>query len=66
MCVYLYHDAWDNAWREVEEKHKLLAESLEIYDRVLVRDHDRVSALAGQGEALRLQDRLDYVRFLPE
>ena len=28
LAFHLYHSAWDNSWREIEEKHQLLAQNL--------------------------------------
>lgn len=40
--VKLYHMAWNDAWREVDEKHRLLAESLAFPIRIYVENHRAV------------------------
>lgn len=42
LGVKLHRAAWDDAWREINEKHKLLAESLAFPIRMYV-DHHRAS-----------------------
>lgn len=49
LSVNLYHAAWKNAWREISEKHRLLALSLALPIQVYVEDHRRMLAvLAGE------------------
>ena len=37
----LYHAAWDEAWREIREKHQLLAQNLASPIAIYVQDHRR-------------------------
>jgi signal transduction histidine kinase len=39
LAVVLYQAAWDNAWREIDEKHRLLAQNLVNPVSIYVRDH---------------------------
>ncbi len=45
LAVHMYREAWNDAWRGVEEKHRLLAENLAVpvanyvHDHVAVLDH---------------------------
>lgn len=39
LSVKLYQNAWDNAWREISEKHRLLAENLASPIQIYINDH---------------------------
>lgn len=39
LAVKLYDTAWDNAWREIREKHQLLAQNLAAPLSIYVNDH---------------------------
>jgi diguanylate cyclase (GGDEF)-like protein len=39
LSVKLYQNAWDNAWREINEKHRLLAENLASPIHIYINDH---------------------------
>lgn len=39
LSVKLYQNAWDNAWREINEKHRLLAENLASPIKIYIDDH---------------------------
>lgn len=43
----LYRAAWDEAWREIREKHQLLAQNLASPIRIYVRDHQRALHMIG-------------------
>jgi len=45
LAVKLYHTAWDNAWREIQEKHQLLAQNLAAPLSIYVTDHRNALAL---------------------
>ncbi|MCI0507444.1 MAG: diguanylate cyclase [Gammaproteobacteria bacterium] len=48
MCLaafQLYQDAWDNAWRELNEKHRLLAENLASSITIYIGDRRKLLAL---------------------
>jgi len=39
LGAHLYHSAWENSWREIEEKHQLLAQNLAMPLATYVNDH---------------------------
>ena len=39
LSIHLYESAWKNSWREIEEKHKLLAQNLAAPIQIFVNDH---------------------------
>ena len=39
LAVKLYQAAWDNAWREIDEKHRLLAENMASPIQIYVDQH---------------------------
>jgi diguanylate cyclase (GGDEF)-like protein len=45
LAFKLYQEAWDNAWREINEKHRLLAENLASPITIYVDDHRNLLAL---------------------
>ncbi|WP_455220244.1 diguanylate cyclase [Kaarinaea lacus] len=45
LAVKLYQEAWDNAWREINEKHRLLAENLASPISIYIDDHSNLLAL---------------------
>ena len=48
IAVHLYYSAWENAWREIEEKHQLLAMNLASPIRIYIQDHkEMLTELAG-------------------
>jgi len=42
---WLYHAAWKNAWREINEKHRLLAQNLASPITIYVNDHRHMLGL---------------------
>ena len=44
----VYYAAWENAWREVREKHQLLAENLAAPISIYVNTHKAILALTGE------------------
>jgi diguanylate cyclase (GGDEF)-like protein len=47
LAMHLYKTAWDNAWREVQEKHQLLAQNLASPIHIYIQDHkDMLAELA--------------------
>ena len=42
LTFHVYHAAWGNAWREIYEKHRLLAMNLASPIRIYVNDHEAV------------------------
>jgi len=63
LGVKLYHAAWDNAWREITEKHRLLAINLTAPVRLYVNNHramlrllaDELAAHGGQADTHDVQ-----------
>ncbi len=55
--VRLYHAAWDDAWREVYEKHRLLAMNLASPLRLYVQDHQTMLAMLANRLAGRARSR---------
>ncbi|HEY5601645.1 MAG TPA: diguanylate cyclase [Gammaproteobacteria bacterium] len=45
MAFKLYQEAWNNAWREINEKHRLLAENLASPISIYIDDHHNLLAL---------------------
>jgi len=45
LGVKLYQEAWNNAWREINEKHRLLAENLASPISIYIDDHRNLLAL---------------------
>jgi hypothetical protein len=43
----IYDAAWDNAWREVHEKHQLLAENLAQPISIYIKGHKTTLAITG-------------------
>lgn len=39
LGYYIYHSAWENSWREIREKHQLLAQNLAVPLSTYVNDH---------------------------
>ena len=63
LGIKLYHAAWDNAWREITEKHRLLAINLTAPVRLYVKNHlsmlrlmaDELGAHKGQADTHDVQ-----------
>ena len=59
LGYHVYHSAWNNSWREIHEKHQLLAQNLAVPLGTYVDDHrvmlsmigDTISLLAPQDNA---------------
>ncbi|WP_455206476.1 sensor domain-containing diguanylate cyclase [Kaarinaea lacus] len=45
LAFKLYQEAWNNAWREINEKHRLLAENLASPINIYIDDHRNLLAL---------------------
>ena len=45
LAFSLYQEAWNNAWREINEKHRLLAENLAPPITIYINDHRNLLAL---------------------
>lgn len=45
LSVHLYNAAWDNSWREIREKHQLIAENLASPISIYINDHRNMLAL---------------------
>ncbi len=48
LSAHLYHAAWDNSWREIREKHQLIAENLALPLTVYIDDHRNMLALTAE------------------
>lgn len=47
LGYHIYHSAWDNSWREIREKHQLLAQNLAVPLRTYVEDHHVMLSMLG-------------------
>ncbi len=45
LGYYIYHSAWQNSWREIREKHQLLAQNLAVPLSTYVNDHRNMLAM---------------------
>lgn len=45
LGYYIYHSAWNNSWREIREKHQLLAQNLAVPLSTYVNDHRNMLAM---------------------
>ena len=45
LGYYIYHSAWQNSWREIREKHQLLAQNLAVPLSIYVKDHRSMLAM---------------------
>lgn len=45
LSVHLYNAAWDDSWREIREKHQLIAENLALPITTYINDHRNMLAL---------------------
>jgi diguanylate cyclase (GGDEF)-like protein len=45
LGYYIYHSAWQNSWREIREKHQLLAQNLAVPLSTYVNDHRSMLAM---------------------
>ncbi|MEJ2396834.1 MAG: methyl-accepting chemotaxis protein [Gammaproteobacteria bacterium] len=45
LGYYIYHSAWKNSWREIREKHQLLAQNLAVPLSTYVNDHRNMLAM---------------------
>ena len=45
LGYYIYHSAWQNSWREIREKHQLLAQNLAVPITTYVNDHRGMLAM---------------------
>ena len=53
LTVHLYYAAWDDSWREIREKHQLIAENMSSPISIYINDHRSLLAL--------LADSLSYI-----
>lgn len=49
LSVHLYSAAWENGWREIHEKHQLIAENLALPITTYINDHRNILALLADG-----------------
>jgi len=57
LAYYIYHSAWQNSWREIREKHQLLAQNLAVPLSTYVNDHRAMLAMTAHMIALMQEDR---------
>lgn len=48
LGYYIYHSAWQNSWREIREKHQLLAQNLAVPLSIYVNDHRGMLAMTAR------------------
>ncbi len=53
LTLHLYNSAWQDSWREIREKHQLIAENLSSPIAIYINDHRNMLAL--------FADRLDFI-----
>ncbi len=53
LTMHLYSSAWQDSWREIREKHQLIAENLSSPITIYISDHQNMLAL--------FADRLDFI-----
>ncbi len=58
LSFHLYNSAWENGWREIEEKHQLIAQNLAMPLSTYVNDHKGMLAIMAETiNMLGLRDR---------
>ena len=55
LSYHMYHSTWDNSWREIHEKHQLLAQNLAIPLGIYVDDHRVMLLMIGETISLLAQ-----------
>ena len=48
LGYHVYHSAWENSWREIREKHQLLAQNLAVPLGTYVDDHRVMLSMIGE------------------
>lgn len=67
MAVHLNKTAWENSWREINEKHKLLAQNLAAPIEIYVDDHFNTLYLVSESiktlhaKPVAIQEHLDRI-----
>lgn len=56
LAVYLYDTTWDDRWREIREKHQLLAQNMAAPISTYVNDHRNMLALLSESVAIIQSD----------
>jgi len=56
----IYHAAWDNAWREINEKHRLLAMNLATPIQIYMEDKRRMMGILSRSVAQGLNQGASY------
>jgi len=65
LTIHAHHAAWENSWREIHEKHKLLAQNQAWPIKIYIDDHrDNLSLLAVFIEAKLLEDNQSEIQIL--
>lgn len=65
LSVHLYNAAWENGWREIREKHQLIAENLALPITTYISDHRNMLELITESLThIDLQNKKQLERFL--
>lgn len=62
LIAHLYQATWDDAWREISEKHRLLAMNLAAPISIYVNDHRNMLGQLADEVASRLEPEADPTR----
>ena len=62
LGVKVYNAAWENAWREIHEKHRLLALNMAEPIRIYMTDKRRMLGILTQSLAENIQRQEDYTK----
>ena len=65
LGIKLYQAAWENAWREIDEKHKVLAKNLSAPILIFVRNHQTMlSMVAAEIHSVAATDQAKNTQLL--
>lgn len=65
LGIKLYQAAWENAWREIDEKHKVLAKNLSAPILIFVRNHQTMlSMVAAEINSVAATDQARNTKLL--
>ena len=56
----VYHAAWDNAWREINEKHRLLAMNMAAPIQIYIKDKQHIMGILAQNISRELEKNTKY------
>jgi len=67
LGYHVYNSAWDNSWREIREKHQLLAQNLAVPLRTYVEDHRIMLTMVGETiQLMAMQDEAHTTMLLKQ